>query len=35
MDPAAQDGQANDLMGAFDFKQQAQQPLVLKTRTCL
>jgi phospholipase C len=33
-DPAAQDGQANDLMGAFDFTQQPQPPLVLKSRIC-
>jgi phospholipase C len=35
IDPAAQDGQANDLMGAFDFTQAPLPPLVLKTRTCL
>jgi phospholipase C len=35
MDPAAQDGTANDLMGAFDFTQTPNPPLVLKTRTCL
>jgi phospholipase C len=34
-DPAAQDGQANDLMGAFDFTQQPLPPLVLQQRTCL
>ena len=34
MDPAAQDGQANDLFGAFDFSQQPLPPLALKTRTC-
>ncbi len=34
LDPAAQDGQANDLMGAFDFTQTPLQPLVLNTRTC-
>ncbi len=31
---AAQDGQANDLMGAFDFTQQPLPPLMLQTRTC-
>jgi phospholipase C len=35
LDPAAQDKQANDLMGAFDFNQTPLQPLVLQTRTCL
>jgi len=35
LDPAAQDGQANDLMNAFDFAQQPLPPLVLPTRTCL
>ena len=35
LDPAAQDGQANDLMNAFDFTQKPLPPLVLKTRTCL
>jgi phospholipase C len=35
LDPAAQDGQANDLMGAFDFDQTPLPPLVLQTRTCL
>ncbi|MGE5184243.1 MAG: phospholipase C, partial [Acidobacteriota bacterium] len=35
IDPAAQDGQANDLMGAFDFNQTPLPPLVLQTRTCL
>jgi phospholipase C len=34
LDPAAQDGQANDLMGAFDFTQTPLPPLVLQTRTC-
>jgi phospholipase C len=34
LDPAAQDGQANDLMGAFDFAQTALDPLVLTARTC-
>ena len=34
LDPAAQDGQANDLMGAFDFKQAPLPPLVLDERTC-
>jgi phospholipase C len=35
IDPAAQDGQANDLMGAFDFMQTPLPPLVLQQRTCL
>jgi len=35
LDPAAQDGQANDLLGAFDFAQQPLPPLPLQTRTCL
>ncbi len=35
LDPAAQDGQANDLMNAFDFNQTPLPPLVLKTRACL
>jgi phospholipase C len=35
LDPAAQDGQANDLLGAFDFTQQPLDPLVLQTRACL
>ena len=35
LDPAAQDGQANDLMGAFDFTQTPLPPLVLSERTCL
>jgi phospholipase C len=35
LDPAAQDGQANDLMGAFDFTQTPLAPLVLQTRVCL
>ena len=34
MDPAAQDAQANDLFGAFDFSQQPLPALTLKTRTC-
>jgi phospholipase C len=34
-DPAAQDGQANDLFDAFDFTQEPQPPLVLSTRWCL
>ncbi len=34
LDPAAQDGQANDLMDAFDFNQTPLPPLVLKTRSC-
>jgi len=33
-DPAAQDGQANDLMGAFDFTQTPLLPLVLQQRSC-
>ena len=33
-DPAAQDGQANDLLGAFDFKQQPLPPLVLSLHSC-
>jgi phospholipase C len=35
LDPAAQDGQANDLMHAFDFTQTPLPPLTLKQRTCL
>jgi phospholipase C len=35
LDPAAQDGQANDLLGAFDFSQTPLPPLVLNTRSCL
>jgi phospholipase C len=34
IDPAAQDGQANDLMNAFDFDQIPLPPLVLNTRSC-
>jgi phospholipase C len=34
LDPAAQDGQANDLLDAFDPDQTPLPPLVLKTRTC-
>jgi len=34
LDPAAQDGQANDLLHAFDFTQTPLPPLVLQTRTC-
>jgi phospholipase C len=34
LDPAAQDAQANDLFGAFDFTQTPLSPLVLKDRTC-
>ncbi|MDB4943714.1 MAG: Phospholipase [Labilithrix sp.] len=34
IDPAAQDAQANDLMGAFDFNQTPLPPLVLTERTC-
>ncbi len=34
-DPAARDGQANDLLNAFDFTQQPLPPLVLTPRVCL
>ena len=34
LDPAAQDGQANDLMNAFDFEQAPLPPLVLPLRNC-
>ncbi len=34
IDPAAQDGQANDLMDAFDFTQKPLPPLVLQPRSC-
>jgi phospholipase C len=34
LDPAAQDGQANDLLGAFDFTQTPLPPLVLTDRSC-
>ena len=34
LDPAAQDADANDLFGAFDFGQTPLPPLVLQTRTC-
>jgi len=34
LDPAAQDGQANDLLDAFDFTQAPLPPLVLQTRSC-
>ena len=34
LDPAAQDGQANDLLGAFDFDQVPLPPLVLNQRIC-
>jgi phospholipase C len=34
LDPAAQDGQANDLMDAFDFTQSPLSPLVLTDRIC-
>ena len=34
LDPAAQDGQANDLFGAFDFTQAPLTPLVLTERVC-
>jgi hypothetical protein len=35
LDPAAQDGQANDLLNAFDFTQARLPPLVRNERTCL
>jgi phospholipase C len=35
IDAAAQDGQANDLMDAFDFTQTPQPPLTLQPRFCL
>jgi phospholipase C len=35
LDPAAQDGQANDLINAFDFTQHPLPPLVLPQRFCL
>jgi phospholipase C len=35
LDPAAQDGQANDLLNAFDFNQTPLPPLMRTTRTCL
>ncbi len=34
LDPAAQDGQANDLMDMFDWKQAPLDPLVLPPRNC-
>ena len=34
LDPAAQDGQANDLFGAFDFTQAPLPPLPLVPRSC-
>jgi phospholipase C len=34
-DPAAQDGQANDLLGAFNFTQTPLPPLVFPQRLCL
>ena len=34
IDPAAQDGQANDLMNAFDFTQTPLPPLILQPRSC-
>jgi phospholipase C len=34
LDPAAQDGQANDLFGALDFTQAPLPPLPLPLRTC-
>jgi phospholipase C len=35
LDPAAQDGQANDLFGAFDFTQAPLPSLPLPLRTCM
>jgi phospholipase C len=35
LDPAAQDGQANDLLGAFDFAQAPLPPLPLPLRSCM
>ncbi len=35
IDPAAQDGQANDLVNAFDFTQTPLPPLTLQPRLCL
>jgi phospholipase C len=34
LDPAAQDGQANDLMDMFDWSQEPLDPLVLEQRAC-
>ena len=34
LDPAAQDGQANDLLGMFDFTQAPLPPLMLTPRSC-
>ena len=34
LDPAAQDGDANDLFHAFNFRQTPLEPLVLDTRDC-
>jgi phospholipase C len=34
LDPAAQDAQANDLFGAFDFTQRPLPPLLLSPRVC-
>ena len=34
IDPAAQDGEANDLLGAFDFAQRPLPPLILTARNC-
>jgi phospholipase C len=34
LDPAAQDAQANDLLGAFDFTQAPLPPLVLPMHAC-
>ena len=34
LDPAAQDGQANDLFDAFNFAQAPLPPLVLTPRSC-
>jgi phospholipase C len=33
-DPAAQDGQANDLLNAFDFAQEPLEPIALPMRNC-
>jgi phospholipase C len=35
LDPAAQDGAANDLFDAFDFAQAPLPPLILPQRLCL
>ncbi len=34
LDPAAQDKQANDLLGAFDSNQAPLPPLILQQRDC-